>query len=120
MIVICRWVWSIRCTVLFGHNILFRIGTHIFGGNFGFAIVDGDFEDSLALPIAGLMTNEDSHEVAEKLEKLHKTAADFGCKLDSPFMTMSFMALLVIPAIKISDKGLFDCINFEFIDVIKN
>lgn len=86
----------------------------------GFAIVDGDFEDSLALPIAGLMTNEDSHEVAEKLEKLHKTAADFGCKLDSPFMAMSFMALLVIPAIKISDKGLFDCINFEFIDVIKN
>ena len=86
----------------------------------GFAIVDGDFEDSLALPIAGLMTNEDSHEVAEKLEKLHKTAADFGCKLESPFMTMSFMALLVIPAIKISDKGLFDCINFEFIDVIKN
>lgn len=86
----------------------------------GFAIVDGDFEDSLALPIAGLMTNEDSHEVAEKLEKLHKTAADFGCKLDSPFMTMSFMALLVIPAIKISDKGLFDCINFEFIDVTKN
>lgn len=86
----------------------------------GFAIVDGDFEDSLALPIAGLMTNEDSQEVAEKLEKLHKTAADFGCKLDSPFMTMSFMALLVIPAIKISDKGLFDCINFEFIDVIKN
>lgn len=86
----------------------------------GFAIVGGDFGDSLALPIAGLMTNEDSHEVAEKLEKLHKTAADFGCKLDSPFMTMSFMALLVIPAIKISDKGLFDCINFEFIDVIKN
>lgn len=86
----------------------------------GFAIVDGDFEDSLALPIAGLMTNEDSHEVAEKLENLQKTAADFGCKLDSPFMTMSFMALLVIPAIKISDKGLFDCINFEFIDVIKN
>lgn len=86
----------------------------------GFAIVDGDFEDSLALPIAGLMTNEDSHEVAEKLEKLLKSAADFGCKLDSPFMTMSFMALLVIPAIKISDKGLFDCINFEFIDVIKN
>jgi len=86
----------------------------------GFAIVGGDFEDSLALPIAGLMTNEDSHEVAEKLENLQKTAADFGCKLDSPFMTMSFMALLVIPAIKISDKGLFDCINFEFIDVIKN
>ncbi|WP_299522752.1 adenine deaminase [uncultured Methanobrevibacter sp.] len=86
----------------------------------GFVIVDGDFEESLALPIAGLMTNEDSYKVAEKLEKLQKIAIDFGCKLDSPFMTMSFMALLVIPSIKISDKGLFDCTNFEFIEVIKN
>ena len=86
----------------------------------GFAIVDNDFEESLALPIAGLMTNEHAYKVAEKLEKLHKIAIDFGCKLDSPFMTMSFMALLVIPVIKISDKGLVDCINFEFMDVIKN
>ena len=86
----------------------------------GLAIVCGDFEESLALPIAGLMTNENSYKVAEKLEKLHKIAIDFGSELDSPFMTMSFMALLVIPAIKISDKGLFDCVNFEFMDVIKN
>ena len=45
--------------------------------------------------------------------------AALGCKLDSPFMTMAFMALLVIPSIKISDMGLFDGDNFEFIDVIK-
>ncbi len=86
----------------------------------GLVVADGDFKDSLALPIAGLMTNADAYEVAEKLETLQKIAMEWGCMLDSPFMTMSFMALLVIPAIKISDKGLFDCINFEFIDVIKN
>ncbi len=86
----------------------------------GLVVASGDFRDSLALPIAGLMTNADAYEVAEKLECLQKIVMDWGCMLDSPFMTMSFMALLVIPAIKMSDKGLFDCINFEFIDVIKN
>ena len=86
----------------------------------GVVVADDDFKDSLALPIAGLMTNDDAYEVAEKLESLQKIVMDWGCMLDSPFMTMSFMALLVIPAIKMSDKGLFDCINFEFIDVIKN
>ena len=86
----------------------------------GLVVASGDFRDFLALPIAGLMTNADAYEVAEKLESLQKIVMDWGCMLDSPFMTMSFMALLVIPAIKMSDKGLFDCINFEFIDVIKN
>ena len=43
-----------------------------------------------------------------------------GCQLEAPFMTMAFMALLVIPSIKISDKGLFDGDNFEFMDVIIN
>lgn len=79
-----------------------------------------DFEDSLSLPIAGLMTNEDAVDVASKLEILQKMASALGCKLDSPFMTMAFMALLVIPSLKISDLGLFDGDNFEFIDVIRN
>ena len=86
----------------------------------GLDIVCGDFEEFLALPIAGLMTNVDSYKVAQKLDELCKIASDFGSNLNSPFTTMSFMALLVIPSIKISDKGLFDCVNFEFIDVIKN
>ena len=47
-------------------------------------------------------------------------ASALGCKLDAPFMTMAFMALLVIPSIKISDKGLFDGDSFEFMDVIRN
>ena len=84
----------------------------------GIAVVSEDFSDSLSLPIAGLMTNEDIYAVAHKLDILHKMAAALGCGLDSPFMTMAFMALLVIPSIKISDKGLFDGDNFEFMEVI--
>lgn len=86
----------------------------------GFSVVSEDFSDSLALPIAGLMTNKDAYDVAKKLGILHKMVSALGCKLDSPFMTMAFMALLVIPSIKISDKGLFDGDSFEFMDLIKN
>ena len=86
----------------------------------GIAVVSEDFADSLPLPIAGLMSNKDAHEVAHKLDILHHMANALGCELKSPFMTMAFMALLVIPSIKISDKGLFDGDAFEFIDVIRN
>ena len=86
----------------------------------GIAVVSEDFNESLPLPIAGLMSNEDAYDVAHKLDILHKIASALGCKLKSPFMTMAFMALLVIPSIKISDRGLFDGEAFEFIDVIKN
>jgi len=74
---------------------------------------------SLNLPIGGLMSTGTAEEVANKLEKLHDALKEMGCKLDSPFMTMSFMALLVIPKLKISDMGLFDVEKFEFVDVMK-
>lgn len=86
----------------------------------GIAVVSEGFSDLLSLPIAGLMTNEDAFVVAKKLRILQKMAGALGCKLDAPFMTMAFMALLLIPSIKISDKGLFDVENFEFMDVIVN
>lgn len=85
----------------------------------GIAVVSEDFEDSLSLPIAGLMSNEDGFDIAKKLRTLQKMAFALGCKLEAPFMTMAFMSLLVIPSIKISDRGLFDADNFEFMDVIK-
>lgn len=84
----------------------------------GIAVVSDEFSDSLKLPIAGLMSNEDAFDVAENLARLQHMARVLGCGLDSPFMTMSFMALLVLPSIKISDRGLFDGDNFEFMDVI--
>ena len=86
----------------------------------GIAIYSEDFIESLPLPIAGLMSNKDAFDVAEKVATLHDMAAALGCQLKSPFMTMAFMALLVIPSIKISDKGLFDGDAFEFMDVIIN
>ena len=86
----------------------------------GISIVSEDFSDSLPLPIAGLMSNKDANYVAKKLGILHNMAEALGCQLESPFMTLAFMALLVIPSIKISDKGLFDVDSFGFIDVIKN
>ena len=86
----------------------------------GIAVVSEDFEDSLSLPIAGLMSNRDGFDIANKLLILQKMASALGCKLSAPFMTMAFMSLLVIPSIKISDKGLFDGDSFEFMDVIRN
>ena len=86
----------------------------------GIAVVSEDFSDSLPLPIAGLMSNKDAYDVAHKLGILHNMVSALGCELKSPFMTMAFMALLVIPSIKISDKGLFDGDAFEFMDVIIN
>ena len=86
----------------------------------GISVVSEDFSDSISLPIAGLMTNEDAFDVSKKLKILDKMVSALGCNLNSPFMTMAFMALLVIPSLKISDKGLFDVDYFEFLDVIQN
>ena len=86
----------------------------------GIAVVSDDFEDSLSLPIAGLMSNQDGIVTAKKLRTLQKMAFAMGCRLTAPFMTMAFMSLLVIPSIKLSDKGLFDGDRFEFMDIIRN
>ena len=82
----------------------------------GLSIV-GDGEKILSLPIAGLMSNESYEKVAEKYLRLDKKAKELGCKLEAPFMTLSFMALPVIPKLKITDKGLFDVEKFEFVDL---
>ncbi len=70
----------------------------------------------LALPIAGLMSNQDGYQVAEEYKKLDQLAKSMGSNLLSPYMALSFMALLVIPSIKLSDQGLFDGAKFEFIE----
>jgi Adenine deaminase len=82
------------------------------------AVCDDDIY-SLKLPIAGLMSIMGADEVAIQMNQMHEVVKDMGCKLVSPFMTMSFMALLVIPQLKISDQGLFDVGSFQFVDVIK-
>lgn len=69
------------------------------------------------LPVAGLMSVENVETAAKAYQKLNKKIIDFGCKLKAPFMTLSFMTLLVIPEIKIGDKGLFDVNTFSPISV---
>lgn len=71
----------------------------------------------LALPVGGLMSERDGYKVAEEYTLIDAFAKDLGSTLSSPFMTLSFMALLVIPHLKLSDKGLFDGDKFEFIAV---
>lgn len=71
----------------------------------------------LGLPFAGIMTNEDAYAVAAKYTAIDKKAKELGTKLNAPFMTLAFMALLVIPQLKLSDKGLFDGSKFEFVNL---
>lgn len=80
----------------------------------GIAVTDGQHLDVLALPVAGLMAAADGYEVAEKYEYINSRALALGGTLKAPFMTLSFMALLVIPELKLSDKGLFDGLKFSF------
>ena len=63
------------------------------------------------------MSNGDGYEVAEKYSKINKLPKELGCNLHAPFMTLSFMALLVIPALKLSDRGLFDGNKFLFTEL---
>jgi len=84
----------------------------------GFAIADEKGISRLELPVAGLMSTRPAEEIAEETEKLLVRAAALGCTLPDPFMTMSFMSLLVIPKLKLGDRGLFDAERFEFVDPV--
>lgn len=83
----------------------------------GIVVVNGKNTNILPLPVAGLMTYEDAYKVADKYSELNNMVKELGSKMNSPFMTLSFMALLVIPKIKLSDKGLFNGEKFELINL---
>lgn len=77
---------------------------------------DGNFME-LSLPIAGLMSDQSCEVVAKEYKVLNDFAKSLGTQLKTPFMTLAFMSLLVIPEIKIGDHGLFDVNQFKFIDL---
>jgi adenine deaminase len=81
------------------------------------AVASDNINVILSLPVAGLMSDGDGYETARKYSVIDKNAKELGCKLSAPFMTLSFMALLVIPKLKLSDKGLFDGEKFEFVNL---
>ncbi len=82
----------------------------------GISCTDGEHTAQLALPVAGLMSAENGYTVAHQYTHLDQMAKSLGTKLSAPFMTLSFMALLVIPHLKLSDLGLFDGDNFRLVE----
>ena len=80
----------------------------------GIVVVTDTGEQVLPLPVAGLMAADDGWQVAEEYRKINALARETGTRLKAPFMTLAFMALLVIPELKLSDRGLFDAATFSF------
>lgn len=88
----------------------------VIGERGGIACVSKTASMALGLPVAGLMSNNDGYEVAKQYTEIDKMAKSLGSTLSAPFMTLSFMALLVIPHLKLSDKGLFDGDEFRILE----
>lgn len=85
----------------------------------GIVAVDGKESSLLPLPVGGIMSEKNAWDVAEDYQEIDAMAKSFGSRLRAPFMTLSFMALLVIPALKLSDKGLFDGSSFSFTEIFE-
>jgi adenine deaminase len=83
----------------------------------GICVVQGQDAHCMPLPIAGIMSPLSAQEVGRQYQLVDAAAKQLGCQLQAPFMTLSFMALLVIPQLKLSDKGLFDGGSFNFVDL---
>lgn len=106
------------------HNII-AVGCHdteiasaincLIDENGGLVISDSLRQEIMPLPIAGIMSDRDGLYVAAMWKKLITHLAEMGCRLTSPFMTLSFMALVVIPELKIGEEGLFEYSKFRFI-----
>jgi adenine deaminase len=89
----------------------------VIGMRGGLAVVSRQGVVGLELPIAGLMSNKRPGIVARKLRRVMEHVKKLGCKLDAPFMTLSFLTLPVIPKLKLTDKGLFDVTSYKFVSV---
>jgi len=95
-----------------------RAVNKVIGMRGGLVAYDGKEIIKLELPYAGLMSDQSADVIDRKIQRINQHVKRMGCKLHSPFMTLSFMALLVIPELKLSDKGLFDGNTFSFTNVI--
>jgi len=79
---------------------------------------DGEVLALLPLPIAGIMSDRPLAEVAAAVAEVDKAWKTLGCNLVSPFMTMALLALAVLPELRLTNRGLVDTVNFEFVDLI--
>ncbi|MEJ2114007.1 MAG: adenine deaminase C-terminal domain-containing protein, partial [Flavobacteriaceae bacterium] len=86
----------------------------------GVCAVSNTLEKVVPLPVAGIMSDKDGETVGFQYAELDKMAKALGSTLHAPYMTLSFMALLVIPSLKLSDKGLFNGSSFKFTSLEAN
>src|SRR5690606_17619248 len=86
----------------------------------GISAVSKSDEYILPLPVAGIMSDQNGHAVGKAYAALDSMAKKLGSTLQAPYMTLSFMALLVIPSLKLSDKGLFNGNDFKFVSLTPN
>jgi adenine deaminase len=84
------------------------------GGGFA-CVVDGEVKAQVPLALAGLVSTLPAHELVAQLNELDRVAAELGCTLEHPCMTLSFLSLSVIPALKLTDQGLIDVETFELL-----
>lgn len=90
-----------------------------YGG--GMVVVrDGKVLALLPLPVAGLMSDRPVEEVAARVKEVHRAWEELGCRLVSPFMTMSLLSLPVLPELRLTNRGLVDTVQFKFVDLIRS
>jgi len=99
------------------HDMAFAVNKLAELGGGMVAVKDSEPLGMVNLPIAGLMSDEPVERVSEQVEKLHKAWVELGCTMASPFMTMSLLALPVLPELRITDKGLVDTQKFQFVEL---
>ncbi len=93
-----------------------RAVNHLIGLGGGFCVVDGeDIRADLALPLAGLISLKSAEEIYYAIKQLKEAASGIGCSLSEPFLQLAFLALPVIPELKLTDRGLFDVRSFKYI-----
>lgn len=112
------------CVAHDSHNIV-AVGTNdadlcaavnaVIAAKGGVSLADGPLGMTLALPVAGIMSDADAYDVAREYSAIDRAAKELGCTMAAPYMTLSFMALLVIPHLKMSDLGLFDGDSFRLL-----
>jgi adenine deaminase len=82
------------------------------------AVLDGEVIGHVPLPIAGLMNDKSAVEMAALVAELQNAWVAMGCTLESPFMTMALVPLACLPELRLTNRGLVDCVNFEFVELL--
>jgi adenine deaminase len=108
---------NLICAGTTDSDMLLAVRTLAQGGGGLVVVAEGRVLAQLCLPIAGLMSDRPASEVVHGVESLHKTARELGCSLSAPFMALSFLALPVIPHLKLTDRGLIDVDQFKPIEL---